>query len=111
MVQLNNSRQRLFLPENQNKVTSLLKVLANDKNWKDYFNIKNNWLDLRPLHSSTVHKSQGSTYNVVFIDLDDIGKNTNANSMARILYVATSRAKTRVVFYGDLPKKHYGKVL
>jgi len=111
MVQLNNSRQRLFLPENQNKVTSLLKVLSNDKNWKDYFNIKNNWLDLRPLHSSTVHKSQGSTYNVVFIDLDDIGKNTNANSMARILYVATSRAKTRVVFYGDLPKKHYGKVL
>lgn len=60
------------------------------------------WADLRAASACTINKSQGSTYNKVFIDLDDVKRCTNGNSLARLLYVATSRARNQVVFTGDL---------
>ena len=43
-------------------------------------------------YCSTVHKSQGSTYKIVFIDYRDISRNQNNTEMKRLLYVALSRA-------------------
>lgn len=60
------------------------------------------WVDLRAHFSETVNKSQGSTYGKVFIDLDDISSVSNGTLMARLLYVAASRAKNQVIFTGDL---------
>lgn len=60
------------------------------------------WVDLRAVFAQTINKSQGSTYNQVFIDLDDIKRCTNGNLIARLLYVAISRARTRVTLAGDL---------
>lgn len=59
------------------------------------------WADLRALYGETVNKSQGSTYGKVFIDLDDISRVNSSDQLARMLYVATSRAKHQVVFTGD----------
>lgn len=64
--------------------------------------IENTWIDLRAAYASTVNKSQGSTYDKVFIDLTDISKCNNANTLARMLYVAVSRARNNVFFVGDL---------
>lgn len=61
-----------------------------------------NWVDLRAAYACTINKSQGSTYDRVFIDLDDIKKCRNGNTMARLLYVAVSRAREQVIFTGDL---------
>lgn len=60
------------------------------------------WVDLRAVYGETVNKSQGSTYGKVFIDLDDISRCTIGNTMARMLYVATSRAKSQVILTGDI---------
>ena len=60
------------------------------------------WADLRSVYACTVNKAQGSTYNRVFIDLDDIGKCRNTNQIARMLYVAVTRASETVIFTGDL---------
>lgn len=60
------------------------------------------WIDLRELTSQTVNKSQGSTYKKVFIDLDDLAKCHSSNQLARMLYVATSRASEQVIFTGDI---------
>ena len=60
------------------------------------------WVDLRALTSQTINKSQGSTYQQVFIDLDDIKGCPSGNQIARMLYVGTSRATTKVTFTGDL---------
>lgn len=60
--------------------------------------------DLRRLHALTVHKSQGSTYDVVFINLNDF-KNSyqrDKKETARLLYVALSRAKHTVYLTGDI---------
>lgn len=60
------------------------------------------WIDLREAYASTVNKAQGSTYDKVFVDLDDIARCPYPNQLARMLYVAISRAKSQVILTGDL---------
>jgi len=105
-VELDNYITR-FLPDNQAEVKQHLKWLAAHKNWAAYFDVKDTWLDLRPIHSCTIHKSQGSTYDTVFIDLNDIGRCTSFTDAARMLYVAISRASNKVILYGELPPRFY----
>ncbi len=64
--------------------------------------IENTWVDLRAAYAQTVNKAQGSTYDEVFIDLDDISRCNSGDQIARMLYVAISRARTRVNLTGDL---------
>ncbi len=60
------------------------------------------WVDLRGAYSCTINKSQGSTFGSVFIDLDDIRRCNSGDQIARMLYVAVSRAKNHVYLVGDL---------
>jgi exodeoxyribonuclease V len=76
--------------------------------WIDFFAFKDrSFVDLRPIHASTVHKSQGSTYRQVFVDLSDIGRNTRRDVLLRLLYVALTRARGDVVVTGKLPDRLY----
>ena len=63
---------------------------------------------MRPIYASTVHKSQGSTYREVFVDLNNITKNNNWREVARLVYVAITRASENVHLYGEL-KTTYNK--
>jgi len=78
------------------------------KDWTKFFYLKNNIADLRPRDAATVHKSQGSTYDTVFIDIGNISTCHQPQQVARMLYVAFSRARTRVFLYGDLASKYGG---
>ena len=73
-----------------------------------FFEFKNDtFCDLRPIHSSTVHKAQGSTYQTVYVDLTDIGRNTRKDVLLRLLYVALTRSRGDVVVTGELPGRLY----
>jgi len=95
----------------RNHLDQLLKYYAKDKNWQAYFNLKNNIADLRPRDAATVHKAQGSTYDTVFVDLSNISTCNIQNQVARMLYVAFSRARSRVFLYGNLASKYGGLIL
>jgi hypothetical protein len=86
------------------------RVGANGGGWQSYYHLKNNYPDLRQRDSATVHKSQGSTYDHVFIDLGNISTCHQPNMVARMLYVAFSRARTRVFLYGNLAQKYGGLI-
>lgn len=58
--------------------------------------------DLRYTYASTINKAQGSTYDAVYIDLNDLAKCSDRDLQLRLLYVAVSRARHKVVFTGDL---------
>lgn len=75
-------------------------------NMEKYIKAKSRLMDLRRNESCTVHKAQGSTLDTVFIDLYDIGSCTQKDLTAKLLYVAASRAKNKIVFYGELPKRY-----
>ncbi len=61
--------------------------------------------DLRYGYGCTVHKSQGQSLDVVFIDLDNIGMMRECEDMLKSLYVAFSRGRKRVYYTGKLPEK------
>jgi len=97
-----------FMPNDFNDMRRVLKELAREKDWSAYFGVKENWLDLRSAYASSVHKAQGSTYEKVFIDLGDIGRNWEPEAVARLLYVAISRGAKQVICNGSLPRRYCG---
>jgi hypothetical protein len=90
----------------KNRLAKASRIAKKDNDWGEYFRIKEGFADLRPVHASTVHKSQGSTYRTVFIDLADIGKNSKASEVARLMYVAVTRASEKIVLYGALGHRY-----
>lgn len=88
-------------------VDQAIKAYGKRKDFSSYFNLKGMYLDLRDKAACTVYKSQGSSYDTVFIDLGNIGTSYDAKQVARMLYVAVSRARHRICFYGQLPGRYY----
>lgn len=106
------------LPNKECYVVSLMDYAAKQKllntlwkcsEWEDYYYIKNGTMTLRTSYATTVHKSQGSTYDRVFIDLDSFNACRDKETLTRLLYVAVSRARKQVIFYGsiNLEKWHH----
>lgn len=96
------------LPVDREHCLALKKWFAQRKNWERYHFLKNTIPDLRPRDAATVHKAQGSTYDVVFVDMGDISRCTQPNTAARLLYVAFTRARSKVVLYGKLAQRYGG---
>lgn len=91
-----------FMPNSMaDKKATILKA-KNSGNMGMAAAIENKWIDLRQAYACTINKAQGSTFDKVFIDLDDIRKCNSGNQIARMLYVAVSRAKHTVYLTGDL---------
>ena len=109
-----NNKVNTFQPFSQKEVKAMIKNLAEEakvnRDWRSYFATQDFFADLRPIHAATVYKAQGSTYKKVFIDLNDIGKCTQAITVARMLLVAITRAADEVVLYGHLPSR-YGSIV
>lgn len=91
---------RVFHPKTREAKKALEVWAKQEKNHALLREIEN-WIDLRAAYAQTVTKSQGSTYDKVFIDLDDIKTCTNANLIARLLYVGVSRARFQCFITGD----------
>ena len=76
------------------------KALAKDRNqvWREYLTLKNSTMHVDFNHALTVHKSQGSTFQEVYIDEQDLSKckDIDYKSYLRLYYVALSRASERV---------------
>lgn len=98
----------VMIPVDRDHYDKLLKYYKSCKQWRIYYALKNGFPDLRQRDAATTHKAQGSTYETVFLDLTDLSTCRNPDQAARLLYVAFSRARRRVVCYGDLAAKFGG---
>lgn len=96
------------IPLDRVHAQNVVKWLAQRKDWSSYFNMRQTVPDLRERDAATTHKAQGSTYGTVYIDAGDISTCRDPDQAARLLYVAASRARSRVVFYGELADKFGG---
>ncbi len=75
------------------------------KMYHEYFELKKKFCDLRDKYASTVHKSQGSTYEKAFVDLDNICTNNKIEEVRRLALVAFSRPTTQLFIRGTVPNK------
>ncbi|MDX2245123.1 MAG: AAA family ATPase [Leptolyngbyaceae cyanobacterium bins.302] len=77
--------------------------------WRRYYQHLETFANVRPCFALTVHNAQGSTFNEVGIDGDDIyarmGDRTSENvlEMNRLFYVAASRARHRALIVWSNP--------
>lgn len=92
----------LFMPNSLEDRNARIKRAKAEKDVRLLEAIDRSWVDLRAAYACTVNKSQGSTFDKVFIDLDDIARCNSGDQIARMLYVGVSRARHHVIFTGDL---------
>lgn len=92
---------KYFMPLSYKDKEKMVKHFAAKNDIVTAATIDRSWIDLRGAYASTVNKAQGSTYNKVFIDVNDIAKCRSGDQIARLMYVATSRAKSQVILTGD----------
>ena len=65
------------------------------KLWKNYYNLKTKFAELKYAPCLTTYKAQGSTYENVIIHYQDIIQNRNTTQMLQHLYVGVTRASKR----------------
>lgn len=73
-------------------------AISRKEAWKNYLSFKDFVVCMDFAHAMTIHKSQGSTYDYVFLDTKDIEKCSvrDYTMYLRLLYVAISRAAEKV---------------
>jgi exodeoxyribonuclease-5 len=74
----------------------LLEVYSNEKRWQEFWELKNLFADLNYAYCLTIHKSQGSTFQNVFVDVQNALINRNIRERNQLLYVAVTRAAKRL---------------
>ena len=81
----------------QNKGHILAKRRA--KAWRDFLSFNDSAVCIDFTHAMTVHKSQGSTYETVLVDTDDLHKAAyfSMKTYLQLMYVALSRASKKVI--------------
>jgi len=90
---------RVVAKSSQEQFWNRLKLLAEKKIWKQYFAFKESFDFVDYSYAITAHKSQGSTYESVFVDDSDIFINKNVKERNQMAYVAYSRASDRLMIY------------
>lgn len=91
----------LFFPKSLEAKKALIKQARALEQFNVVEEAENRWVDLRAAYACTVNKSQGSTFDKVFIDVDDIARCNSGEQIARLMYVAVSRARNTVYLTGD----------
>lgn len=79
------------------KMQGTLKPDEPNYEWLHWYQLKDAFVQLRPAYAMTAHKSQGNTFENVFVDAVDILRNNNRQEAMQILYVACSRATRNVI--------------
>lgn len=97
-----DGKNKAFFPKLREDKIACIKKAKADGHFNILADIDSTWIDLRAAYASTINKAQGSTFDKVFIDLDDIRRCNSGNQIARLLYVGVSRARYNVVLTGDI---------
>ena len=74
-----------------------LKAKSGSGSWRGYFAVKEAFARVRPGYATTIHRAQGSTFDRVFLLQSGLVVLWDQELLARLLYVAYSRAKEEIV--------------
>lgn len=66
--------------------------------WQMFYKVRNSYANVQHIYSSTIHKSQGSTYEETFVDLFNLSTSpyVSIEEQYRLAYVAITRASKNV---------------
>jgi len=96
-----DGKASFFMADSLEQRKHIIKYLKSIEDHQRLRTIDSHWIDLRAAYASTVNKAQGSTYRKVYIDVGNIAAKNSGNQIARLMYVAVSRAQHQVILTGD----------
>ena len=70
---------------------------ADRKRWREFYDFMETFSSIKPAHAMTCHRSQGSTFEDVYVCYQNILQNPRRKESLQCLYVAITRPKARVV--------------
>lgn len=76
-----------------------LELYSKEKRWREFWELKSLFADLSYAYCLTIHKSQGSTFQNVFVDVPNALINRNIQERNQLLYVAVTRAAKRLFIH------------
>ena len=93
---------RVVKPEETQKYENKLAKLAqqakiNGKLWRNFYDFKKKFAEVKHAFAATIHKCQGSTVDRVFLEARDLPWNTNPNLSFRLYYVGITRTSDKAV--------------
>lgn len=80
------------------KIQIELSKLREMKQWGPYFELKETFADVRHTYAFTCHKLQGTTVDIIVIDVMDIMCNRKTLERNQLMYVALTRAARKACF-------------
>ena len=82
-----------------NKIKNELLVEAklDRKKWRAFYQFMEAFAQIKPAHSMTVHRSQGSTFDDVYVSYQNILTNPRRKESLQCLYVACTRPRSRLI--------------
>lgn len=86
---------KILKDESIKEYNKVLEEYKQSNKWEKYYNFKEEFLDYRYMYSLTCHKSQGSTYDNVWIDFRGLNYLSDSDYL-RLFYVGCSRSKNEV---------------
>ncbi|MEO1620694.1 MAG: AAA family ATPase [Cyanobacteria bacterium J06632_3] len=87
---------RVLHEDEQERFKALLSDYSEKKQWMTFWDYKELFHDLSYAYSLTVHKSQGSTFQDVFVDVPNLMLNRKVIERNQLYYVAFTRAAKRL---------------
>jgi len=82
----------------QRRVEELSTAARSDsRKWRQFWEFKDAFHQLRYAYAITAHRAQGSTYDTAFVYWQDILQNRNRQEAYRCLYVAVTRPKRALI--------------
>ncbi|HIK46916.1 MAG TPA: AAA family ATPase [Leptolyngbyaceae cyanobacterium M65_K2018_010] len=90
---------RVLHEAGQGEFNARLSFLAQEKRWMEFWDFKQRFHHVDYAYSLTIHKSQGSTFQDVFVDVPSMRVNPNVVERNQLCYVAFTRAANRLFIY------------
>lgn len=93
---------RTLTPAGQSALNNKLNELSSEAKggkkykWREFWQLKEAFNEVRHSYAITSHRSQGSSYLKTFVDLTDIMLNRNRSEAFRSLYVACTRQRQEI---------------
>lgn len=88
---------RILDESEEERLNSLLNDHAKRKEWRDFWSLKKYFHPLKYSYAMTCHKSQGSTFQTVFLDLKNILLNKKPQERNKLLYTSATRASDHMI--------------
>ena len=82
---------------NEKKNELLREAKQDRKLWWKFYEFMESFAYVKPAHSLTVHRSQGSTFDDVYVSYQNILANPNRRESLQCLYVAITRPRSRLI--------------